>query len=69
MTMKGNLLPFSCHYSFPYQIWSTLLCLFQTLFKAPLGPLHMPANIGGVEACKKIFPDAQKAKFPALLVL
>ncbi len=24
----------------------------------PLGPLHMPANIGGVEACEKIFPGA-----------
>ena len=23
-----------------------------------LGPLHMPANIGGVEACEKIFPGA-----------
>ena len=22
----------------------------------PFGPLHMPANIGGVEACEKIFP-------------
>ncbi len=24
----------------------------------PLGPLHMPANIGGVEACELIFPGA-----------
>lgn len=24
----------------------------------PLGPLHMPANIGGVVACEKIFPGA-----------
>lgn len=24
----------------------------------PLAPLHMPANIGGVEACQKIFPRA-----------
>ncbi len=31
----------------------------QLRYLVPLGPLHMPANIGGVEACKKIFPDAQ----------
>lgn len=30
----------------------------QLRYLVPLGPLHMPANIGGVEACKKIFPDA-----------
>lgn len=30
----------------------------QLRYLVPLGPLHMPANIGGVDACKKIFPDA-----------
>lgn len=30
----------------------------QLRYLVPLGPLHMPANIGGVDACKKIFSDA-----------